>query len=63
MPPQRSYLVLSTHVPDIELNILVCDGLDIKANGRDGGDVLVQLELVQDRYIVVLALCFHLKAI
>ena len=48
MPPQRSYLILSSHIPDVELNILVCDGLDVEAHGGDCGDVRVELELVED---------------
>jgi hypothetical protein len=31
MSPQRSDLVLSTNIPDSELNVLVFDGLDVKA--------------------------------
>lgn len=48
MPPERSYLVLPSHVPDIELDVLIIDGLDVEANGRDGGDVGVELQLVED---------------
>lgn len=39
MPPQRPYLVLSSHIPNVELDILVCDGLDVEADRGDGGDV------------------------
>jgi hypothetical protein len=31
MSPQRSDLVLSTNIPDGELNVLILDGLDIEA--------------------------------
>jgi hypothetical protein len=31
MSPQRSDLVLSTNIPDSELNVLIFDGLDVKA--------------------------------
>jgi len=31
MPPQRSDLVLTTDIPDSELNVLVLDGLDVEA--------------------------------
>lgn len=31
MSPQRTDLVLSTNIPDSELNVLIFDGLDIKA--------------------------------
>lgn len=48
MSPQRSDLVLSTHIPDIKFNILIGDGFDVETDGRDGGDVLVELQLVQD---------------
>lgn len=30
------------------LDILVSDGLDVESDGRDGGDALIQLELVED---------------
>ena len=46
--PQRTNLVLAADVPDVEFGVLVCDGLDVEADGRDGGHVLVELELVQD---------------
>ena len=48
MSPQRSYLVLSSYIPDVEFDILVCDCLDVEANGGDRGDVRVELELVED---------------
>ena len=48
MSPQRTNLVLAADVPDIELCVLVCDGLDVEADGWNGGDVLVELELVED---------------
>ena len=41
MPPQRSNLVLSSHIPDIELDILIRDGLNVEADGRDGSDVRI----------------------
>jgi hypothetical protein len=47
--PQRADLVLAADVPDIELGVLVCDRLDVEADGGDGGHVLVELELVEDR--------------
>ena len=52
MPPKRSNLVLPTHIPNIELDVLVGDGLDVKPDGRNGCNVLVELELVQDRWRV-----------
>jgi hypothetical protein len=48
VPPQRADLVLPADVPDVEFHVLVGDGLDVEAYGRDGGDVLVELELVED---------------
>lgn len=48
MPPQGSDLVLATDIPDVELDVLVCDGLDVEADGGNGGDVLAELELVED---------------
>lgn len=50
MPPQRPDLVLSSYIPDVELDIFVCDRLHVEADCRDSGDVLVELELVQDSY-------------
>lgn len=57
MPPQRPNLVLTSHIPNIKLDVLIRDGLDVEANGRDGGDVGVELQLVEDRYA---ALSVHL---
>lgn len=48
MPPQRPDLILATDVPNVELDVLVGDGLDVEADGGNGGDVLAQLELVED---------------
>ena len=49
MPPKRSNLILPSHVPNVELDILICDGLDVEANGRNGRDVGVDFQLVQNR--------------
>ena len=46
--PERSDLVLSTHLPDVELDILVCHRFDVESYGRDGGHALVEFELVED---------------
>jgi hypothetical protein len=46
--PQGTDLVLAADVPDVEFGVLVRDGLNVEANGGDGGDVLVELELVED---------------
>lgn len=48
MSPQRTNLVLSSDIPDVEFDVLVCDGLDVEADGRNGGDALVEAELVED---------------
>lgn len=48
MPPERTDLVLATDIPDVELDVLVGDGLDVEAHGGDGGDVLAELELVEN---------------
>lgn len=34
--------------PNVELDVLVCDGLDVETDGGNGGDGLVELELVED---------------
>ena len=48
MAPERADLVLSAHVPHVELDVFVCYCFDVEADGRDGGDVLVEFELVED---------------
>lgn len=48
MPPQRTDLVLSTDIPHGELDVLVLDGLNVEADGGDGGDDFTELELVQN---------------
>lgn len=57
MSPQRADLVLTADVPDVELCVLVCDGLDVEADGGDGGDVLVELELVKDCWRTHVSTC------
>lgn len=47
MTPQRPDLVLSSHIPNIEFNVLVGNGLDVESDGGDGGDALVQLQFVE----------------
>merc|ERR1712216_544378 len=49
VPPQLTDLVLAADIPDIEVNVLVLNGLDIEANGWDRCHHLTQLQLVQDR--------------
>jgi hypothetical protein len=53
VPPQRTNLVLTADIPDVELGVLVCDSLDVEANGGDGCDILIKLELVKDGYLHV----------
>lgn len=48
MPPQRPDLVLTPHIPHIELDILVRHGLDIESHCRDRRNVLPELELIQN---------------
>ena len=49
MPPKRSYLILPSHIPHVEFDILIRDGLDVEADSGDGSDVGVELQLVEDR--------------
>lgn len=49
MSPQRPNLILSSHIPNIELDILVCNRLDIESDSRNGSDILVQAQSVQNR--------------
>jgi hypothetical protein len=46
--PERSDLVLSTHIPDVEFDILVCHGFDVESYGRDSSHALIEFELVED---------------
>ena len=50
MPPKRPNLILPSHIPNVELDILIRDRLDVEANRRNGSDVGVDLQLVEDRY-------------
>ena len=47
--PERPDLVLATHIPYSEVDILVFNRFDIKADGRDRCDIFSELELVKDR--------------
>ena len=49
MLPERPELVLTSHVPDGELDVLVLEGLNVEPDRRDGLDELVLLQLEQDR--------------
>jgi len=46
MSPERSNLVLSSYVPNIELDVLVRDRLNVEAHGWNGSNILIQLQLV-----------------
>ena len=48
MSPERPNLVLTTYIPHVELDVLVGDGLDVEADGRNSRDILAELELVED---------------
>lgn len=48
MSPQRTNLVLTADIPDVKLDILVRDRLDIEADSRNGGNILAELELVEN---------------
>lgn len=60
MSPQRTNLVLATHIPYVEFNVLVGDRFDVEADGRNRGDILAQLEFVKNRY-TKLAAILHLS--
>lgn len=55
MSPERTNLVLPTHVPDVKLGVFVRHGLDVEADGRYGCYVGVELELVEDRWGVLVS--------
>ena len=50
MPPKRPNLILPSHIPNIKFDVLIGDGLDVEADSRNGSDVGVELQLVEDRY-------------
>jgi hypothetical protein len=56
MPPERANLILPTDIPHIELDILIRDRFDVEADSRDGRDVLVEPELVQNGYQINIVL-------
>lgn len=58
MSPERSDLVLSTDIPDVEFGVLVGDCLYVKADSWDGGHVLIEFELVQDGCGIVVSQLF-----
>ena len=46
--PKSANLVLATHIPNVELDVLVFHGLHIKSYGGDGGNDLCQFQAVQN---------------
>ena len=48
MFPQLPKFLLTSHVPDVELDVLVLDGLDVEADGGDGLLGFVELQLHKD---------------
>ena len=46
--PEGAELILTSHIPHGELEVLVLDGLHVESDGGDGGDALAELQLVQD---------------
>ena len=46
MSPQGPDLILTAHVPDVKLDVLVNDRLDVEPDRRDGGDILIKLQLI-----------------
>ena len=49
MSPQRTNLVLPAHVPNVKLDVLVRYRLDVEADSRNRGHVLVEFQFVQNR--------------
>lgn len=49
MSPERPNLILSPDIPNIELDVLIGDCLDVESHCRDSCHILVQLQLVQYR--------------
>lgn len=47
--PQKSDLVLTTDIPNVERDVLVLDSLDVEADRGDSVDYLTELKLVEDR--------------
>ena len=48
VPPERTDLVLASHIPHGEVDVLVLDRLDVEADGGDRRHDLTELQLVQD---------------
>ena len=48
MSPQWSDLILPADVPDIELDILIRNRLDIEPDRWDRADILIEFQLVEN---------------
>ena len=48
MSPQGSDLILTTNIPHSEADVLVLHSLHVEPDGRDSGDDLTELQLVED---------------
>ena len=46
--PQRPNLILSSHIPNIEFDILICNRLNIESDGRNSRNILVQAQSVEN---------------
>eukprot|EP00438_Fugacium_kawagutii_P017659 Skav201276 [mRNA] locus=scaffold2058:154559:155204:- [translate_table: standard] len=46
--PKSADLVLASHIPHVELDVLVLNSLNIESNCRNGGDYFSQLQSVED---------------
>jgi hypothetical protein len=47
--PEGTDLVLTAHVPYVELHVLICNTLDVESDGRNCGDILVgEFQFVED---------------
>lgn len=53
MSPKRPNLVLSAHVPHIELDVLIRNCLHVEADRRNRGDVLIEFQFVQNGWAPV----------
>ena len=48
MAPQRPDFILTTHIPDIEFDVLVGHALDVEADGWNRGYVLIEFQFIQN---------------
>ena len=57
MSPKRANLILPSHIPNIELDVLIGDSLDVEADGRNRSNVRVELQFVEDCYDQCQSVC------